>query len=79
MVSFRGDKKGVAMSLFFPAEIATHIHVHDGYIVIDQFDEQIKEVCGSVKLTKHQFSEIFNRQKHILDLLSENPSGEEQP
>lgn len=60
------------MSLFFPAEIATHIHVHDGYIVIDQFDEQIKDLSGSIKLTQHQFSEICNRQKHILEILRED-------
>lgn len=42
----------------------------DGYFVIEQFDDEQGEpdsLVAIVKLTRHQFEEIFNRQKQIED------------
>ena len=60
------------MSLFFPSEIATHVTVHEGYILIEQYDDKTLDLVATVKLTEHQFMEIYNREKHILGLLRED-------
>lgn len=58
------------MSLFFPKEIATHIFVRDGYICFEQTD-----TGNFIELTRHQFLEIYNRSKHLLEEL-ENEASE---
>jgi hypothetical protein len=61
------------MSLFFPQEVCTHVTVDDGYIVIEQYaDNTCNKLLGFVRLTDHQFMEIWNREKHIKQMLAEH-------
>lgn len=66
------------MSLFFPHEIATHVFVDESYIVIEQYeDNNLAEPVSSVRLTEHQFMEIFNREKQIKKMLQDDSTGSE--
>lgn len=68
------------MSLFFPHAIATHVFVDEGYIVIEQYkDNHLVELISSVKLTEHQFMEIFNREKQIRKMLEDEGSSGVMP
>ena len=59
------------MSLFFPHEFATLVTVDGEYIVIEQYGDNSPDIpVGSVRLTEHQFMEIFNREKHIRGMLN---------
>jgi hypothetical protein len=61
------------MSLFFPQEFCTYVVASDGYIVIEQYaDSTSKQLLGFVRLTHHQFMEIWNREKHIKEMLSKD-------
>ena len=58
------------MSLFFPEEFATSVDAKDGYVIITQYgDNDCVDVIGQVRLTEHQFMEIYNREKYIITLL----------
>jgi CRISPR/Cas system-associated exonuclease Cas4 (RecB family) len=70
----------MAMSLFFPHEIATHVFVDEGYIVIEQYvDNNLVDQISSVRLTEHQFMEIFNREKQIRKMLEDEGSAGVMP
>lgn len=65
------------MSLFFPHEVTTHVYAHKGYVVIEQYeDNDFLEMISSVKLTEHQFMEIFNREKQIKKMLEDDAGFE---
>lgn len=56
------------MAIYFPAELATSVFKDGDYIVIRQWadaSENPNEVAGEVRLTKHQFDQMFNHQKHL--------------
>lgn len=55
------------MALFFPQQLATQVDLTEGGDVrIRQYSgDSCEEEIGQVVLTKHQFSEIFNREKQI--------------
>jgi hypothetical protein len=64
------------MSLFFPHAIATHVFVDEGYIVIEQYeDNNLVAPISSVRLTEHQFMEIFNREKQIKNMIQDDSAG----
>lgn len=53
------------MSLFFPMEFETSVSGKNGFIFIEQTNKD--GIISVIVLTVHQFSEIFNREKHIID------------
>jgi len=54
------------MQMFFPKELETRVDAEgDGYIYIRQDNEDQTE--SVVKLTIHQFQEIWNREKKLIE------------
>ena len=54
------------MQMFFPKELETRVDTEgDGYIYIRQDNEDQTE--SVVKLTIHQFQEIWNREKKLIE------------
>ena len=51
--------------LIFPREMETHIYAQEGVIYLEQFDEY-KNRTSVIRLSIHQFQEIFNREKSII-------------
>lgn len=52
------------MQMFFPKEIETSVEAVDGFIYFFQQNEDGTE--SSIKLTIHQFQEIWNREKQLV-------------
>ena len=54
------------MAIFFPFEFATRVFKDGDYIVIQQWsDELMEQPTGEIRLTRHQFDQMFNHQKHL--------------
>jgi len=62
--------------LVFPREIETHVFGCDGAIYFEQFDANGTRV-GSLMLSVHQFQEIYNREKSLLEEAMEEVEDEE--
>lgn len=56
------------MAICFPFEFATYVFKDGDYIVIQQWNDELREeLIGEVRLTRHQFDQMFNHQKHLDD------------
>ena len=53
------------MGMYFPRELETFVDARDGSIFITQ--RNIDEVESTVELTIHQFQEIWNREKSLIE------------
>lgn len=51
--------------LIFPREIETHVYGQEGVIYLEQFDGDGNRTVV-IRLSIHQFQEIFNREKSIV-------------
>lgn len=62
--AFRGFLLEIGMALYLPVELQTEVHGEDGHICIKQTcDDEVREIW----LTVHQFEEIFNRERHLVN------------
>ena len=61
--------------MFFPHEIQTMVWGEDGFVYIEQFASTNRRIAF-VKLSIHQFSEIFNREKSIIEQARESGIGD---
>jgi len=62
--------------LVFPRELETHVYGQDGVIYFEQFDRDGNQL-SLVRLSIHQFAEIFNREKSVIAEANEQQDGEE--
>ena len=62
--------------LVFPREIETHVFGSEGVIYFEQFDLNGIRV-GSISLSIHQFQEIWNREKSLLEEAREEQEDEQ--
>ena len=51
--------------LVFPRELETHVYGQEGVIYFEQFDGDGNRL-SFVRLSIHQFQEIFNREKSVI-------------
>jgi len=51
--------------LIFPRELETHVYGQEGVIYFEQFDGDGNRTTV-IRLSIHQFQEIFNREKSII-------------
>ena len=51
--------------LIFPRELETHVYGQDGVIYLEQFDGDGNRTTV-IRLSIHQFQEIFNREKSVV-------------
>jgi hypothetical protein len=51
--------------LIFPRELETHVYGQEGVIYFEQFDGDGNRTTV-IRLSIHQFQEIFNRQKIVV-------------
>lgn len=51
--------------LVFPRELETHVYGQDGVIYFEQFDGDGNRTT-LIRLSIHQFQEIFNREKSVV-------------
>lgn len=51
--------------LIFPRELETHVYGLDGVIYFEQFDGDGNRTTV-IRLSIHQFKEIFNREKSVI-------------
>jgi len=51
--------------LIFPKEIETHVYAQEGVIYLKQYDGEGNRT-SVIRLSIHQFQEIFNREKSII-------------
>ena len=63
--------------LVFPREVETHVFGSDGAIYFEQFDANGTRV-GSIMLSVHQFQEIWNREKSLLEEAREQYEEEDE-
>ena len=57
------------MGLYFPKEYETFVDARDGHILISQTNDDGSS--SVVQLTVHQFQEIWNREKKLLEWATE--------
>ena len=53
------------MYLVFPKELQTSVEAASGFIIFFQENDDGTESC--IKLTVHQFQEIWNREKQLIE------------
>lgn len=61
--------------LIFQRELETHVYGHEGEIYFEQFDADGNRL-SLVRLSIHQFQEIFNREKSVIAEAEEEQEAE---
>jgi hypothetical protein len=57
------------MGLYFPKEYETFVDARDGLILLSQTNDDGSTTA--IQLTVHQFQEIWNREKKLIELARE--------
>jgi hypothetical protein len=58
------------MGLYFPKEYETFVDARDGLILLSQTNDDGS--TSAVQLTVHQFQEIWNREKKLIEIARES-------